>query len=305
MDYTAAIKEITANRRREADAAEALKQKLIDTDMRFYENERALRLAGLKELRGEKVDTKKLLAERKEILKAHGLSPISLDPPPSCKACNDTGYVGGKLCRCVIKKSLESEQGSAKGKFALSPRYFSDIDLSVYSQKSRPIMEKIKGKLEKYVAGFPEVGVKNLIFTGHAGSGKTFAATAVAGEVMQKGYTAAIMTAFGFVENMRAYHTTFDDSKESYPSPVLDCDLLVIDDLGTESILKNITLEYLYLVLNERMISGKHTLVTTNLTPNDLASRYGERTASRLFDKRVAYAVPFPDEDLRDAIKRK
>ena len=122
---------------------------------------------------------------------------------------------------------------------------------------------------------------------------------------MQKGYTAAIMTAFGFVENMRAYHTTFDDSKESYLSPVLDCDLLVIDDLGTESILKNITLEYLYLVLNERMISGKHTLVTTNLTPNDLASRYGERTASRLFDKRVAYAVPFPDEDLRDAIKRK
>ena len=255
MDYTAAIKEITANRRREADAAEALKQKLIDTDMRFYENERALRLAGLKELRGEKVDTRKLLAERKEILKAHGLSPISLDPPPSCKACGDTGYVGGKL--------------------------------------------------EKYVAGFPEIEVRNLIFTGHAGNGKTFAATAVAGEVMQKGYTAAIMTAFGFVENMRAYHTTFDDSKESYLSPVLDCDLLVIDDLGTESILKNITLEYLYLVLNERMISGKHTLVTTNLTPNDLASRYGERTASRLFDKRVAYAVPFPDEDLRDAIKRK
>lgn len=302
MDYTAAIKEITAKRRREIDDAAALKQRLVESDKRFYENERALRLAGLQELRGEKVDVKKLLKERAEILKTHGFSALSLDPPPACKTCGDTGYDGGKICRCVIKKVLESEKGS---KFALSPRYFSDMDISVYSQKSRPAMEKIKAKLEKYVAGFPEVEVRNLIFMGHAGGGKTFAATAVAGEVMRKGYSAAIMRAFGFVESMRAYHTTFDDSKESYLSPVLDCDLLVIDDLGTESILKNITLEYLYLVLNERMISGKHTLITTNLTPSDLAVRYGERTASRLFDKRIAYAFPFPDEDLRNAIKKK
>ena len=131
MDYTAAIKEITAKRRREIDDAAALKQRLVESDKRFYENERALRLAGLQELRGEKVDVKKLLKERAEILKTHGFSALSLDPPPACKTCGDTGYDGGKICRCVIKKVLESEKGS---KFALSPRYFSDMDISVYSQ---------------------------------------------------------------------------------------------------------------------------------------------------------------------------
>ena len=82
-------------------------------------------------------------------------------------------------------------------------------------------------------------------------------------------------------------------------SPYLDCDLLAIDDLGTEAIYKNVTLEYLYMVINERQIAGKHTLITSNLSVNRLAERYGERIASRILDKKTCYAAEFSGKDIR------
>ena len=300
MDYSKAIRQVTDRRRRALDRASDLKRKLIETDQDFYENEKALRLAEIAVARGKNADIKKLQSERASILKSHGLEPSDLTPSPECSLCGDTGFFKGKICRCAVKVLLA--ESNAQG---IPVRTLDELDVNSYCEKFRECMEKIKGKLKKYIDTFPAEGVQNLIFIGRPGSGKTFCASVVAGEVMRCGYSVATMTAFGFVEAMRTYHTTFDDGKESLLSPVLESDLLVIDDLGTESILKNITLEYLYLVLNERMMNFKHTLITTNLTPDEIAFRYGERTASRLFDKKSAYAVSFPNEDLRDAIKRK
>lgn len=300
MDCLKAIRQVVNNRRRALEKAASLKQKLIDTDNTFYDNERNLRLAEIKLARGEKIDKSLLLKQRAQILAKHKLSDVDLNPPPACKECGDTGYSNGKICRCALKIALADNEIPG---FPL--RTFDEFNINAYDEKSRERMIKIKDKLKKYVDTFPGEGLQNLIFMGNPGGGKTFCASVVAGEVMRRGYSVATMTAFGFVEAMRAYHTTFDDSKESLLSPVLESDLLIIDDLGTESILKNITLEYLYLVLNERMMNFKHTLITTNLAPAEIAFRYGERTASRLFDKKLAYAMPFSDKDMRDAIKRK
>jgi DNA replication protein DnaC len=107
------------------------------------------------------------------------------------------------------------------------------------------------------------------------------------------------VTAFGFNNCVLKYHTTFDEQKLTHMEPLLDADLLVIDDLGTESILKNVTHEYLYVVLNERMNSKKLTVVTSNLSREGIRERYGERIYSRLFDKNLGYADILGGTDLR------
>lgn len=300
MDYSNAIRKITADYARRADDAAALKERLINENDDFYENERALRLCEIGRAKGKKVDSQALLNERKKILASIGISESDLVAKPLCDACGDTGYRDGKVCACAIKLALESKDFSG-----LKPRFIEEFDLGVYGEKSRPRMESILEKLKKYISTFPAKGVENLIFTGNPGGGKTFAAEVVQGEIMKRGYSVAAMSAFAFVQNMLAYHTDFDGDKSKHLSPILDCDLLIIDDLGTESILKNVTLEYLYLVLNERMIDLKHTLVTTNLAPSDIGVRYGARIESRLFDKRLSYTMTFPDEDLRNGMKKR
>ena len=98
---------------------------------------------------------------------------------------------------------------------------------------------------------------------------------------------------------MLNYHTTFDSQKNSILEPFLTCSCLIIDDLGTEPILKNVTKEYLYLIINERMVNDKSTIISTNLTPDQIIDRYGERIFSRLFNKTNCLKLEFTSSDLR------
>ena len=135
---------------------------------------------------------------------------------------------------------------------------------------------------------------------GHIGIGTPDVAAAWA-ELEARGFSVAFMTAFGFNDACRRYHISFDASRSDALDALIAADLLVIDDLGTESILRNVTLEYLYTVISERMNAGRHTLITTNLSPAALADRYGERIVSRLFDGRVCLSVALTGKDLRRA----
>lgn len=301
MEYTKAINEIVLKRQQRLDAADALKQRLINSDAQFYENERRMRLAQIAIAKGETPDLDGLKAARVKLLKTHGLTEEDLAPPPECPLCGDTGLFDGKPCRCAVNIAASAQSGFTE----LALHSLKDVELSRYSDASRQLMNTVYDKTDKFIATFPNASVQNLIMIGSPGSGKTFLAGCVAGALLKNGYSVVSMTAFGFVNAMLSYHTTFNEDKLKYLSPVLDCDLLIIDDLGTETLLKNVTVEYLYLVLNERMNKGRHTLITTNLSKTALSSRYGERTASRLFDKKTAYVLTFPDEDLRNAVKKR
>ena len=134
---------------------------------------------------------------------------------------------------------------------------------------------------------------------GKPGTGKTFLASCMANTIMQRGYSVVFLTAFETVERMLKYHTTFDATKTTYLAPLLDCDLLIIDDLGSEGIYRNVTVEYFFHVINERRLANKTTLITSNLTVNEIGIRYGERTASRLFDKSACYTREFTFADAR------
>ena len=120
--------------------------------------------------------------------------------------------------------------------------------------------------------------------------------------MLERGMSVMAVTAFAANDRFLKYHTTFDENKSAYLDTMLDCALLVIDDLGTESILKNVTLEYLYQLVNERNTRGKLTLITTNLFPDNILSRYGERIYSRLFDKSLSFTAYLTGKDIRKAL---
>lgn len=220
-------------------------------------------------------------AELYKAAKAAGLTRDAVEPPCRCKLCGDTGYIDGKYCRCAVNLAVANNAQN----LAL-PR----VDFAAAQKTSPKAMAKVYAAAAKYADAFPDDPKPFFILIGSSGTGKTMLASAVATAFMERGASVITVTAFDFVKRAKDYHTQFaiDDYTDLF-TPMLDCDMLCIDDLGTETLLKNITLEYLYTVVNERWLRGKHTLVTTNLTPQALLARYGESVFSRLCDVNRAH----------------
>lgn len=152
-----------------------------------------------------------------------------------------------------------------------------------------PALKKIYSVLTDYCGKFPGVKTPNLVFSGATGTGKTFTAKIIADDLSNRGFFVHMTTAFAMVNAFRKFD--FDD--------LLECDLLVIDDLGTEPVIKNITLENLYNILNERILRGRAFIITTNLSPSGLIQKYDQRIASRILSKETSTIIEFKGDDLR------
>ena len=139
----------------------------------------------------------------------------------------------------------------------------------------------------------------NILICGHTGTGKTFLTECIADRLMQKNRLVLFTTAFNLNNAMFNYHISLDANRDEIIKPYMDSEVLIIDDLGTEPLKKNVTQEYLYLILNERMLSHKSTIITTNLMPKDIMETYGERLASRLFNKKTSIMINLEGDDLR------
>ena len=157
---------------------------------------------------------------------------------------------------------------------------------------------KARNLCQQYADGFPDTEYRNLLLTGPGGLGKTFLLNCVFERVTSRGFSAVRITAFRMFEAMRQQHVGNDDKYDGF-SALIEVPLLLIDDLGTEPMMRNITIEYLFTLLNERIAAKRHTVVATNLTPLQLKERYGERVASRLLDKSLWAAVQRKGKDLR------
>lgn len=229
-----------------------------------------------------------------KILSIMGLSSKDLKPQYHCPHCEDTGVYQDKYCKCfeqMVNEAFASENKSS----IISDYTFAKSNGAKLSPTTRNIYEKLQGWCER----FPNTKVKTLVFQGNTGTGKTYLASCICNSLTSRQYLVQSYTAFSFNNLMLKYHTTFDDTKPLIMDSVLDCDLLLIDDLGSESILKNVTIEYLFLIINERSLNGKATIITTNLSPEQILSRYGERVFSRLMNKSSAVLLNFDGKDLR------
>lgn len=236
-----------------------------------------------------KYDLQELQGKINQYLKSHNINPADMQPKYDCPICNDTGVVGGRICNCLqqaLNKKL-SLQVSSQNQF----KSFDQCNKNLMNENDIKTCTLLKTWCEKY----PSVSKINICLVGGAGTGKTFLLECVANEMIKRSYVVCYKTAFELNELARLYHI----GKNFDFSDCLTADILLIDDLGTEPVLKNVTKEYLYNLINTRQVNNLPTLITTNLSQEKLLDRYDERIYSRLANKALSLNIQLTGNDKR------
>ncbi len=252
-----------------------------------------------KAIRNLKSTLNNLLQEKHKYLSSIGLKEEDLVPKYDCPICHDTGRVFGEPCKCFIRAKNKKIIEECALKLDEIPD-FSELDESVIKNKDQKLgFDKLKDFLEKWCEGFPNVTKSKIVICGQTGVGKTTLAKCMAKRLFQKGHLVCFLTAYEMGNIMLKYHTSFGENKLDALSPLLESDVLFVDDLGIEPILKNVTLECLQLVLTERERQNRPIIFTTNLDETNIMERYGERIYSRLADKKTSIFYKLCGSDLR------
>ncbi len=239
-------------------------------------------------------NAKKLKSDLLAAAEKSGVKKSDLTPEYDCKLCNDTGFLkNGEKCPCY-NRALKKIAFDALG---IENPDLPSFENSKYEDKNG--LKKIYDKIKVYCEKFTPSSAKNIVISGDVGTGKSFLAGAIVTQVERAGYNPIFITAQNLNNVFLKYHTAPIDEKSLYSSLLCDCDLLVIDDLGCEPPFKNVTNEYLLMVLCERAAKSLPTIITTNLSQNQLLDRYGDRVLSRLNDKRRGSFIEIKGEDLR------
>jgi len=240
-----------------------------------------------------RLENERLQKDRADMLVFYGFSPDYTDVAYECPLCQDTGYVGIDVCSCY-KKALAKESLLYAGLARLAERQsFDNFDLKYYQGDNRAMMEKVFGFCKRYAEGFHKKA-DSLLFIGNTGLGKTHLSTSIAVSVVDKGFEVVYTSAPNLFSALEA--EKFGREALLTMQEVLDAELLIIDDLGTEnpSSLNN---NFFYNIVNTRLITAKPTVINTNLMPAELMKRYTDRLASRLLGE---YAVMrFAGSDIR------
>lgn len=256
--------------------------------------------AGLEErLEVIRLDNQDLQARREQYLLKAGY-PADYDLPPfACKKCKDTGYDGQKMCTCLrAALSREGMKRSGVGKLFETQR-FETFRLDYYRHDSRvyAIMQNYLEMCRRFADGFQAEQSGNLLLCGGTGLGKTHLSTSIAGVVVEKGFDVLYESAPNLLSAYEAERFgRGSGALVSDTTRYLTCDLLIIDDLGAE-MTNAFTVGIIYNLLNTRIVSGKSTIISTNLTPDELRSRYTDRVASRLFGEFTV--MRFEGKDIR------
>lgn len=237
-------------------------------------------------------------AETRRRLRALGLSEDYLEEHYRCPVCRDTGYVGdapARFCACFERRLAMEEQAGAQ-----AMQTFETFNAAFVPEENgqRARLLEAKGLLEDFADRYPCARWRNTVLSGAGGLGKSFLLNCVYERVSSRGLPALRTTAYRMFDAMRKRHMGDDGGADAFAA-LLEVPLLLVDDLGTEPLMRNITVEYLFLLLNERMEAGLSTMVTTNLTPAQIQERYGERVCSRLFDRLSALTIKLEGKDLR------
>ena len=222
-------------------------------------------------------------------LKTNNIEKSNLSPKYDCPLCQDTGVYLGKMCVCLKEElnkritQLTSSQTNFKSFDMCNPAIMNETDI------------RLRDILKTWCEKYPETNKININILGGSGTGKTFMLECVANELVKRGVAVCYITAFELNEQARLYH--IGKSFEFMDS--MNADVLLIDDLGTEPVLKNVTKEYLYNLKNIRQVNKRPTLITSNLSLESILDRYDERIFSRLANKSLSINVMLNSQDKR------
>ena len=252
---------------------------------------------------GERI--RMLRNERMRLLKEAGLPEDMLETHYRCPVCSDTGYADGEPCSCrkdMVIKMLYDQSAIREN---LEKENFSSFRMDYYDESltdpstgetHREMMEKNLEAAHRFVDRFGQEP-QNLLLTGQVGTGKTFLSNCIARELLNRSYSVLYLSA-GQLFDILA-RQAFDrkgEPADDTAGQIFSCDLLIIDDLGTE-LTSAFVSSRLFTCINERILRGKSTLISTNLGMNDMLRIYSERVTSRLMGH---YRIlKFPDRDIR------
>ncbi len=305
---------------------EERKQKLYEENPRLQEIDNELSKIGISTakslilnndpdlLSNLQKQTEILKNEKLEILAKLSLPEDYLKPSYSCKLCNDTGYItenySSKMCNCLKQQIFDFEYNKSNVANLQSQnfdnfsydKYSDEVDKEHYGSDISPRenMKLIRGICDNFIKNFDDPNEKNLLFTGTTGVGKTFLSSCIAKELIDEGKTVLYQTAPIMLDMIIDYKFGKNNISDTTYKNLFDVDLLIIDDLGTES-MNQVKFAELFNIINSRLLNqtGKcyKTIISTNLNLAMLNKTYGERISSRLIGN---YNIcRFFGEDLR------
>lgn len=248
-----------------------------------------------------------LQAEKAELLTENGFAPDYLDDICSCKKCADTGIFEDNVCECLDRlynKELTKELATL---LRHGDESFEHFDLRLYSDSvdakynviPRQMMSKTLELCRRFADNFPDVST-NLLMQGDTGLGKTYLSACIARTVADKGYSVCYdssITAIEYFEKQKfARDTEEGETADKRVKRMLDCDLMILDDLGTE-MATPMSMSALYMLINTRLVNGKRMIISTNLMDEEIKKRYTSQIASRLIGEFLH--LPFAGQDIR------
>ena len=247
---------------------------------------------------------KELQTERRMLLESIGLTPADMELEYVCETCKDTGYVDNVPCTCLKQKVMDKLYDQSNVRDIVKVENFDHFDVRLYSEQvskkegisPRENAMQILRQALAFVENFADGG-QNLLLYGATGLGKTFLCSCIAKELLDQGYVVLYLTAgqlFRKLEEIR-FSKDEDGEKEEWDKELLEADLLIIDDLGTE-FATLFTASELFRLINDRKLKNKSVIISTNLNPEDITNQYSDRITSRLREYKV---LKFFGDDIR------
>lgn len=246
-----------------------------------------------------------LQADKVQCLKKNGFPEDYLDDIYSCTKCGDTGFIEGRRCDCLIGLIIKHIGANSNLTEYMREQKFENFDRSLFagqeSENALKIMQIVCDKALKFAEEFDKTH-DNFLIMGNAGTGKTFITSCIGNRALERGKTVYYQTAYKLFETLEDAKFSKNDESSELVKYVYDVDLLIIDDLGTE-FTTQFTLSALFDIINSRIISGKSTVISSNLGFEELSNIYSQRITSRfLGDYQLVQTV---GKDLREIIKRR
>jgi len=253
----------------------------------------------------------KLLSGRiRKTLEEKGYPGDYLSPVFRCPLCHDTGFTGEVIrerCACFRKayqEKIRQEMGLSGG----GEETFEHFDLSLFSEEvptgsplsQRKMMELARKNCEDWANHYPKTTCRNLLLTGASGLGKTFLMRAMAARLMERDVQVLLISAYEFLQTARK--SCFDGDDDGM-TELMSVPVLMIDDLGSEPLLQNVTVEQLFQLINTRQNRKLATVLSTNLALDELRQRYTERIVSRINSSATSIVIPLVGRDVRKRVK--
>lgn len=284
----------------------------IDTEMRSQMTELVrLTISHAPDI-AERIDSMRvrnlfLQDRRGQLLDSMGVGRDYLDEIYACPKCRDSGVFEGGVCSCLdalYNKALTRELGTL---MRSGSERFEAFDLSLYPAETDPVMgvspretmSLVLRHSKAFAERFPDYASRNLLFQGGTGLGKTFLSACIARAVAEKGFSVcydSASTALDFFEKAKFARDSEAAEAQLRVKRMLECDLMILDDLGTE-MPTPMSVSALYTLINTRLVNGKNTIISTNLSDGELEKRYSQQIMSRISGE--YRALPFMGNDIR------